>query len=147
MDDSYWDAVRTMRLSVADLLDTVAPGEWDAPSLCAQWRVRDVAGHLAIVPTITTPQMLAAGPRGRLNPNRINTVIARRNGSRQMQEIVAMIRDHAGDRTTAKILDMRDSLFDLIVHSQDIARPVVTSPCRLNRRPALGVPPAESSLR
>jgi hypothetical protein len=35
MDNEYCDAVRTMRLAVADLLETLAPGEWDAPSLCA----------------------------------------------------------------------------------------------------------------
>jgi uncharacterized protein (TIGR03083 family) len=124
MDDSYWDAVRTMRLAVADLLDTLTPTEWDAPSLCADWRVRDVAGHLSIVATITTRQMLAAGPRGRFDPNRINTVIAVRNGCRRPGDIVAAIREHAADRTTAKMLDTRNSLFDVIVHSQDIARPL-----------------------
>jgi uncharacterized protein (TIGR03083 family) len=124
MDEAYWDAVRTMRLAVADLLDTLTPAEWDARSLCTDWRVRDVAGHLSIIPTITTRQMLAAGPPGRFNPNRINTVIAVRNGSRRPNEITAIIRAHASDRSTAKMLDTRDSLFDVIVHSQDIARPL-----------------------
>ena len=32
-DDEYWSAVRTMRLSIADLLDSLRPAEWDAPSL------------------------------------------------------------------------------------------------------------------
>lgn len=124
MDDAYWAAVRATRLAVSDLLETLTPAEWDAPSLCAGWRVRDVAGHLSIVPTITTAQMLAAGPRGAFNPNRINTIIAERSGSRPPQDIVAAIREHASDRTTAKMLDTRDSLFDVIVHSQDIARPL-----------------------
>jgi uncharacterized protein (TIGR03083 family) len=34
------------------------------------------------------------------------------------------IRDHADERGTAKVLDTRNSLFDAIVHSQDIAIPV-----------------------
>lgn len=137
MDEAYWDAVRTMRLAVADLLDTLTPAEWDAPSLCADWRVRDVAGHLSIIPTITTGQMLAAGPRGRFNPNRINTVIAVRNGSRRADDIIAAIRGHAADRSTARMLDARDSLFDVIVHSQDIARPLgreLAVPVDLTRR-------------
>ena len=83
MDDEYWGAVRTMRLAVADLLETLAPREWDAPSLCAGWRVRDVAGHLSIVPTITTRQLIAAAPRGRFDPKRTNTVIAVRNAARR----------------------------------------------------------------
>lgn len=35
-----------------------------------------------------------------------------------------MIREHAGPQRPAKTLDTRKSLFDLVVHSQDIAVPV-----------------------
>ena len=124
MSEEYWSAVRTVRLRVADMLDTLSPTEWDAASLCEGWRVRDVAGHLALVSTITTGQMIAAAPRARFNPNRINTLLAVRAGSVPTSEIVQKLRDHAGDRTTAKALDTRNSLFDAIVHSQDIAIPL-----------------------
>ncbi|MEV6607015.1 maleylpyruvate isomerase family mycothiol-dependent enzyme [Kutzneria sp. NPDC051319] len=123
-EDEYWTAVRTLRLAVADLLDTLSPAEWETPSLCEGWRVREVAGHLSLVPTITTWELIAAGPRAGFNPNRINTVLATRYGSRGAAQIVTSIRDHAADRRTAKALDTRNSLFDIIVHSQDIARPL-----------------------
>lgn len=124
MDEAYWSAVRTMRLRIADLLGSLSPAEWNAPSLCRGWRVRDVAGHLALVPTITTWDMVWVAPRARFNPNRINTLLAIRHGSRPPEEIVAKIREHAGDRRTARTLDTRNSLFDTIVHSQDIALPL-----------------------
>ncbi len=123
-DDEYWDRVRTMRLRLADFLETLTPDEWGAPSLCAGWRVRDVAGHLSLVPTITTWEMLAAAPRAGFDPNRINTLLARRYGSVPPAEIVRRIRDHAGERRTAKALDVRNSLFDIVVHTQDIAVPL-----------------------
>lgn len=123
-DEEYWSAVRALRLSIADLLDTLDSAEWDAPSLCQDWRVRDVAGHLSLVPTITTWELLGAAPRARFNPDRINTILSIRYGSRAPAEIVARIREHAADRRTAKVLDTRNSLFDAIVHSQDIARPL-----------------------
>jgi len=113
-----------MRLEVADLLEQLTDVEWEHESLCAGWRVRDVAGHVALVPTITTWELVRAAPRGGFNPNRINTVLAKRYGELPPQTIVARIREHAGDRTTAKALNTRDSLFDVIVHSQDIARPL-----------------------
>ena len=50
VDEAYWSAVTQMRLTVATLLDGLAPDEWDQPSLCPDWRVRDVAGHLSLVP-------------------------------------------------------------------------------------------------
>ena len=124
MSEDYWSAVRTLRLRLADMLDTLSPTEWDAASLCEGWRVRDVAGHLALVPTITTWQMLAAAPRARFNPNRINTLLAVRAGSVPTSQIVQQLREHAADRTTAKTLDTRNALFDAIVHSQDIAVPL-----------------------
>jgi uncharacterized protein (TIGR03083 family) len=124
MDEEYWSAVRAMRLRVAEFLSGLAPADWDAPSLCAGWRVRDVAGHLALVPTITTWDMVAVAPAARFNPNRINTLLAARHGSRPPEEIVAAIRAHADDRRTARALDTRNALFDIIVHSQDMATPL-----------------------
>jgi uncharacterized protein (TIGR03083 family) len=124
MDEEYWSAVRTIRLRIADLLESLSPAEWNAASLCPEWRIRDVAGHLALVPTITTWDMVAAAPRARFNPHRINTLLAIRYGSEPPDAIVAKMRTHAGDRRTAKSLDTRNALFDAIVHSQDIALPL-----------------------
>lgn len=124
VDDTYWSAVVSLRLRVADLLESLRPEEWDAGSLCSQWRVREVGGHLSCVPTITTWELLRAGPRGRFDMNRMNTVIARGYGVREPAQIVARIREHADTRRTAKVLDTRNALFDVIVHSQDIAVPL-----------------------
>lgn len=124
MDEAYWSAVRDMRLRVAALLEALEPAEWDAPSLCAGWRVRDVAGHLALIPTIGTWDLVAVAPRSRFDANRINTLMARRYGSRDPQDLAAAIRRHAADRHTARVLDPRNSLFDVVVHSQDIALPL-----------------------
>lgn len=124
MDEEYWAAVAETRRNVADLLEQLTEAEWEHESLCEGWRVRDVAGHLSLVPTITTWELVRAAPRGGFNPNRINTVLAKEYGGRPTQEIVSRIREHAADRTTAKALKTEDSLFDVIVHSQDIARPL-----------------------
>ena len=124
MDEAYWDAVRSVRLSIADLLDELSPAEWDAASLCQGWRVRDVAAHVALVPRITTWQMMSVAPRAGFNPHRINTILAVRHGSTPTDQIITTLRDHAAGRGTAKVLNSRDALFDVIVHSQDIAVPL-----------------------
>ena len=124
MEGEYWVAVRAMRLAVADLLAGLRPAEWDAPSLCRGWRVRDVAGHLSIIPTVTTWHLVAMAPRAGFNPNRINTVLAVRHGSRAPDVILDQLRTHADGRRTARVLDTRNALFDVVVHSQDIALPL-----------------------
>ena len=83
-----------------------------------------MAGHLAVVPVITTWQMMVVAPRARFDPNRINTLVATREGSRRPNEILALLRERAGERGTARLLDTRNALFDVIVHSQDIALPL-----------------------
>ena len=124
MDDEYWASVSALRLDIADLLESLTPAEWEAPSLCEGWRVRDVAGHVALVPTVTTWQMVSVSPRAAFNPHRINTLLARRQGARPTPAIISTLRANANRRGTAKVLDSRDALFDVIVHSQDIAIPL-----------------------
>jgi hypothetical protein len=46
--DEVWQTIDAERLSLADLLDDLGPAEWETPSLCAGWRVRDVAAHLTL---------------------------------------------------------------------------------------------------
>jgi len=124
VDETYWSSVRETRLAVADLLDDLTPDEWARPSLCADWRVRDVAAHVSLVPTLRSVEMVRAAPRAGFNPHRINTAIARRYAAAPPEAIVSRIRAHAADRTSAAVLKTADSLFDVIVHSQDIALPL-----------------------
>lgn len=63
-------------------------------------------------------------PRAGFSPNRINTLLALKNGSRSPGDIMAEIRTHAGDPGRAALLDDMNALFDVIVHSQDIAVPL-----------------------
>src|SRR5215207_6816018 len=46
--DGVWRAIDAERAGLADLLDELTPAEWEAPSLCSGWRVRDVAAHLTL---------------------------------------------------------------------------------------------------
>ena len=122
--DRYWTAVTGHRRGLADYLDALSPAQWDVPSLCRGWRVRDVAGHLSLVPTVTLGEMVAVAPRAGFNPHRINTVLARRYGDEDPDRIVGRLREHAAARTTARGLDTRNAFFDILVHSQDIALPL-----------------------
>ncbi|WP_298885889.1 maleylpyruvate isomerase family mycothiol-dependent enzyme [uncultured Serinicoccus sp.] len=125
MDDQYWSTVRTMRMEFADFLDTLSAQQWDAASLCAGWRVRDVVGHVSVVPRVTARQMLAVAPRARFDINGINMLIGIQEGQRDPQELVALLRRHAADRIPSRpVPDPRNLLFDLIVHGQDVARPL-----------------------
>ena len=55
-----YDALRLQELAaISELLHELRPEEWDVPSLCDGWRVRDVIGHMSLGYTTPMGTMLA----------------------------------------------------------------------------------------
>ena len=50
--EESWRVITGQRLALARLLEGLSDDEWEQPSLCAGWRVRDVAAHVAMAPQI-----------------------------------------------------------------------------------------------
>ena len=48
--EESWQVIAEQRLTLARLLEGLSEAEWEHPSLCAGWRVRDVAAHVAMAP-------------------------------------------------------------------------------------------------
>jgi uncharacterized protein (TIGR03083 family) len=44
--------------TLADLLESAPPAVWDAPSLCAGWRTREVVAHMTMPARLTGPQFM-----------------------------------------------------------------------------------------
>src|SRR4051794_36245596 len=49
--DAVWAVVDRERIRLADLLAELADDEWNRPSLCRGWSVREVAAHLVLAHT------------------------------------------------------------------------------------------------
>ena len=49
-----WTAVGEERLALADDLSTLSDEQWDAETLCVQWKVRHVVAHLVAATTMST---------------------------------------------------------------------------------------------
>ena len=48
--DAKWAAIASERRFLADLMDGRPDTDWERPSLCHEWRVRDVVAHVALTP-------------------------------------------------------------------------------------------------
>jgi uncharacterized protein (TIGR03083 family) len=46
-------------LTLAALLESASPDVWDAPSLCAGWRTREVVAHMTMPARYSVPQFMA----------------------------------------------------------------------------------------
>lgn len=121
--DRVWQTIDAERASLADLLDTLGPQEWEAPSLCAGWRVRDVAAHL------TQAHMRPAGAvvalvRARGDMDRMIHDAAVRQARLPVDELPRRLRAMVGSRRKVLGLTELEPLIDVLLHGQDIAVPL-----------------------
>lgn len=123
--DEKWSVIAGQRRVLADLLAGLDEGQWERPSLCVQWRVRDVAAHVALTPR--SPgilRILAMGLRARGDFDAVNRDLALAHADRPPAELVAQLRELADSRRKPAITTLDNLLFDTLVHVQDVAVPL-----------------------
>ncbi len=124
-DDAVARAVRDERLRLADLVAGLSPEQWATPSLCSAWTVRHVIAHLTTTTRTSLPQVVGRAVRARGSFDRMEEQVADRVASRHSPaELVAMLRESAGSRRRTPFSAPMDPLMDLVVHQQDVARPL-----------------------
>jgi uncharacterized protein (TIGR03083 family) len=121
-DTQIWGYIDDQRADLADFLDALTPEQWDTPSLCPGWTVRQVAAHVTHSTTDwgrLTLELLRSGFR-------LNAVTLRmgREDRRPPEEITAGLRAMVGGRRRPPGTAVADPLMDVMVHGQDIAVPL-----------------------
>jgi len=58
--ETSWRVIEQERLSLAALLEALTDEQWNSPSLCHGWRVKDVAAHVALTPQAPPGRLDAA---------------------------------------------------------------------------------------
>jgi uncharacterized protein (TIGR03083 family) len=123
--EQSWQVIEQQRRSLADLLGDLTEEQWDASSLCAGWRVRDVAAHVAMAPQVPgIGSMLADAARAGGRFHTFNHDAAVRHAARPREQIVDELRQFAASRKLPVVTNYRNILFDVLVHGQDIAIPL-----------------------
>ena len=118
-------AVAAERHRVADLVADLTDEQWATPSLCAAWTVRDVVAHLTVTTRMTVPRLLPAAVRARGSFDRMAVdLAAERAAAYNTTELVAQLRESAGSTRRMPGSTPMDPLMDLVVHGQDVARPL-----------------------
>jgi uncharacterized protein (TIGR03083 family) len=119
-----WSHVRAQREDLAERIQGLTPEQWATPSLCDEWRVADVAGHLVHLAEASQLSMardqFVHGPR----PNRALWRVARLLGDQPPAELAARLRGAAGGRFRVLGLPPDAVLNEVVVHGADITRPL-----------------------
>ncbi|MFI6496067.1 maleylpyruvate isomerase family mycothiol-dependent enzyme [Nonomuraea typhae] len=114
-------AIAAERRDLADLLSGLTPEQWRAPSLCAGWRVREVAAHLTMAFRYSMPRVVLSVMRARGDFNRAADRLARRDAAAMSTgQLVAALRDNAGHPWTPPGGGPAEALRHDLVHGLDI---------------------------
>ncbi len=115
---------RDERRDLADFLATLTPEQWEAPTLCTRWHVRDVVAHVYSYEELGFGRLTARMARSRFSPHRANAIGVADLTARTDVDLVAYARDHIQPRGLTALMGGRIALTDGMIHQQDIRRPL-----------------------
>ncbi|ORJ59187.1 maleylpyruvate isomerase family mycothiol-dependent enzyme [Mycobacterium simiae] len=110
----------TERSDLADFLDTLAPHDWQAPSLCSRWTVKDVVAHVVSYEELGPLGLVKRFAKGRVV--RANQVGVDEYSALSAPQLLAFLRDHLQPRGLTAGFGGMIALVDGTIHHQDIRR-------------------------
>jgi uncharacterized protein (TIGR03083 family) len=110
------------RRELAGVLDRLSPGEWDAPTLCAEWSVRHVVAHLTMPFRYSMPRFLREIVKAGGRFQRMSDAAARRDAALPVAQLIAAVRDNAEHSWRPPGGGYEGALTHDVIHSLDITR-------------------------
>ena len=118
------EMARDEREAFASLLDGLTPQQWNTPTLCELWTVREVAIHTVSYDELSTAGLVGRFLKGRLNTDRINAIGVADYSDRSPEQITVLIRSYAQPHGLTGGFGGKIALTDGMVHQQDIRRSI-----------------------
>ena len=129
-DANLQPAVAAEFLALADLLEGAADAQWDTPSLCAGWRVREVVAHMTMAARYSEEQFMTELRRCGLDFGRLSNELAARDAELPPGELLAGLRSEVMQHWTPPGGGWHGALNHVVIHGLD-----VTVPLGVPRRP------------
>lgn len=124
-DDSYLQPTVAAELtSLADLLDAASDAQWDTPSLCAGWRVREVVAHMTMAARYPEEQFMAELRRCGFDFTRLSNEIAARDASLPADELIKNLRSGVMRHWAPPGGGYRGALNHAVIHGLDVTVPL-----------------------
>ena len=122
-ETEYWDLIHTERARLADLLTTLEPEQWALATQCADWTVEQVVAHLTAAANTGKWAWIRSIVRAGFDPAKHNARLLERRLGDSTEETLAKFHSSI-PLTIAPTKDFPAFLGEVIVHGQDIARPL-----------------------
>ncbi len=137
-DETVRAAIVAERTDLAAMLAALRPEQWDAPTLCAGWRVREVVAHMTMAFRMPAPRFLLELARSRFRFNAMADRQARHDAAvMSAAGLLAAVRDNIEHPWSPPGGGPAGALSHDVIHGLDISVGL-----GLDRRP----PPARVGL-
>ncbi len=113
-------AIEAERRELAEALSSQPSRFWDAPTLCAGWRVREVVAHMTMPFRYSTAKFAAEILKSRGNFPRMADRCARRDAAASAGDLLAALRDNAGHPWKPPGGGYQGALVHDVIHGLDI---------------------------
>lgn len=118
------ELVRQERRALIETLESLTSEQWDARSLCSEWRVIDVAAHLAYAPVLGPVTGAVALVRSRLSVNRMIASTAVEASARGRDAILEQLERNLSSGAQPIGMPTVAALADAVVHGIDVRHPL-----------------------
>jgi uncharacterized protein (TIGR03083 family) len=110
------------RTELAAMLGELTAEQWDAPTLCAGWRVREVVAHMTMPFRMSVPRFALEMVKARGDFNRMADVVARRDaGAMSAAALLAALRDNVAHPWSPPGGGPTGALSHDVIHGLDIS--------------------------
>jgi uncharacterized protein (TIGR03083 family) len=115
-------AIAAQRTELADMLAALTPEQWDSPTLCAGWRVREVVAHVTLPFRTSLPRFLVDFARAGGSFDRMADRTARRDAAAMTAaELLAAVRENVAHPWSPPGGGAVGALSHDVIHGLDIS--------------------------
>lgn len=126
-DADLQPAVAAEFAALADLLESATDEQWNMPSLCAGWRVREVVAHMTMAARYSEQEFMAELRRCEFDFGRLSNEIASRDAGLPVGELVASLRSEVMQHWTPPGGGYHGALNHVVIHGLDMTVPLGVS--------------------
>jgi uncharacterized protein (TIGR03083 family) len=123
-DADLQPAVAAEFLALAELLGSATDAQWDTPSLCEGWRVREVIAHMTMAARYPEEKFMAELRRREFDFTRLSNDVASRDAHLPTSELVANLRSGLMHHWTPPGGGYHGALNHVVIHGLDVTVPL-----------------------
>ena len=129
-DDAHLQpAVAAEFASLAGLLAGATDAQWDTPSMCEGWRVREVVAHMTVPARYPEEELMTRFRRSGFDFTRLSNEMAAQDAGLPADQLVAGLRSDIMQRWTPPSGGYHRALNHVVIHGLDVTVPLGAPRC------------------